>query len=94
MNKPKCIFTKRGRYEYGGSQSTTCTGRQCVVWGTEYENNGFPLDVGVNVSELQSCRNPDLKAMGEWCLVSGMRTVWDENCCIPPCSGQYSTRFS
>ena len=97
MNKPKCIFTKRGRYEYGGSQNTTCSGRQCRAWGEsdeygEYEKNEFPLDVGVNVAELESCRNPDLRSMGDWC--------WDEhgwtkeNCCIPPCAGKHSTRAS
>ena len=90
MNKPKCIFTKRGRYEYGGSQSTTCSGRQCMAWGKslryeKYEKNAFPLDVGVNVSELQSCRNPDLRAMGDWCRST--EDFWPENCCIPPCAG-------
>ena len=91
MNKPKCIFTKRSRYEYGGSQSTTCSGRQCKAWGDWYKDSKFLLDVGVDVSELQSCRNPDLRTMGDWCRIE--EGLW-ESCCIPPCAGKYSTRVS
>ena len=90
-NKAKCIFTRRGRYEYDGTQSTTCSGRKCVAWGKadeffiyHLEKKDFPLDLDSDISELKYCRNPELQAMGDGCFT---KDGYD-SCCIPPCAGE------
>ena len=89
--KSICTYTKRGRYEYSGSQSTTCSERQCKVWDSFgpdlYTNLDFPLDQHLNLSSLKSCRNPDLRTGGEWCYTSSRGSGF-ETCCLPPCEGR------
>ena len=67
----------------------------------DYTEDQFPLDYSSNLSLLSSCRNPDLKTGGDWCLTL-QSDDWDEvlseyesmlvpgepeSCCLPPCTG-------
>ena len=82
-----CTFTVRGRYEYSGSQNTTCSGKKCQVWGSVNSDVDFPLDQTHNSSSLNSCRNPNLSTGGDWCFTVDDDRMW-EDCCLPPCQGQ------
>lgn len=87
--KSSCTYTVRGRYEYTGTQSHTCSDKQCTTWAADTNNRftykDFPVDL--NMSSLKYCRNPALLIGGDYCRVSGGNKYDWENCCTPPCSG-------
>jgi hypothetical protein len=75
----ECKATKKGT-EYGGTVSTTVTGRKCQAWTSQAPHThkvwtDFPE--GSQAAANNYCRNPDGESDGPWCYTTDPAKRWE-----------------